>query len=80
MARKNRIAVDIVAGIDEETIELAERLGLGDGESVWAWSEHHYPKVMGPVHRRQLVCSAGNEAELIAGRAPNALRQFELEP
>jgi hypothetical protein len=47
---------------------------------VWAWSEHHYPKAMGPVHRRQLVCSAGNEAELIAGRAPNALRQFELEP
>jgi hypothetical protein len=54
VAREKRIAVDIVAGMDEEVIELTERLELGDEESVWGWLEHHYPKVMGPVHRRQL--------------------------
>jgi hypothetical protein len=44
---------DIFAGIDDELAELVERLDLGDDESVWAWFEHHYPKIMGPVRREQ---------------------------
>ncbi len=54
VTRTIRIADEVFAGIDHQVVELEERLDLGDDESVWAWFEHHYPTVMGPVRRQQL--------------------------
>jgi hypothetical protein len=39
----------LLRGIGREADELAERLELGDNESVRAWFRHRYPKAMSKI-------------------------------
>ena len=60
MAKQHLSAAELLAGLDNETGELLERLELGDDASVWAWFSHHYPDTMGKIDR------AGERQEFIS--------------
>lgn len=49
-SRRSRRRVQLSV-IEADAFELAERLGLGDNESVRAWFLHKYPDTIGRVVR-----------------------------
>jgi len=62
-----------------EAIELADRLELGDAESVRAWFKHHYPTVIGRVIENgdldDFISSVREIAKLEPGQFEQAMRE-----
>ena len=51
MAKAHLSPEELFAGLDDELVELMERLNFDDDDSVWAWLRHHYPDTMARIDR-----------------------------
>jgi len=72
-----------IAAIEQDALELTERLELGDSESVRAWFLHKYPAIAGRIVRNgdweQFLSAVREIARMEPGQFERSMLQLLRE-